>query len=80
MASDLPKITKKQCMQILRESQPDGWFSDGILANCRTSEDIWLVLRDLLPNASMEVITRVLEGGKKKSTKKKSTKKKKASH
>jgi hypothetical protein len=37
------------------------------------------VLRDLLPNASMEVITRVLEGGKKKSTKKKSTKKKKAS-
>jgi hypothetical protein len=38
------------------------------------------VVRDLLPNPSMEIITRVLEGGKKKSTKKKSVKKKKTSH
>jgi hypothetical protein len=75
MASDLPKITKTQALQILRESIiPGGSLCDGIVARCNTSEDLWNMLKSVIPNPSMEVITRVLEGGKKKSTKKKKKK------
>jgi hypothetical protein len=77
MASNLPSITKKQGMQILRLACPGGSFSDGMMERCECKEDYWNVIKSLCYDFEKvnAAYLQVMGGAKPKSTKKKSTKK-----